>query len=185
MTIILNYESSNKYSASKDLNIYIELYNSDKELIYRKLFDNGLIEKDTVRIYSLDVPSDVYQDAYYALAKKYTGSETDTKTMVCKYNETISNQELNYSIVYTFKNDGLVSYIVNKKINNYDENSLAYKTLEKEFNSITSGATFENGSLNYTINLDSISEDFKPLYEKDTLMTTIKNKEKLKKWECE
>ena len=39
--------------------------------------------------------------------------------------------------------------------------------------------------LKYNIDLNNEVKDFKPLYKKDTIITIVKNKEKLKKWKCE
>lgn len=188
-SIIFNYESSSKYDNPSTLNIYIEFYNSEKEIIYKELFNVGSgIEKDVVRTMSLNVPSEVLQNAQYALVKKYTNSEMNsTQTLTCKYNANEDEQVLNYNIVYSFKNNELVSYIVNKQILNYSEDSSSYKRLNLEYNMVSQkiNAVFEAGNLNYTVNLEENINDFTPLYEKGTLITIIKNKEKLKEWVCE
>ena len=44
---------------------------------------------------------------------------------------------------------------------------------------------YENNVLKYTIDLDNTYENFSPLYTKDTTKIIIKNKEELKKWNCE
>lgn len=189
MTIIFNYESSSKYDKPSDLNIYIELYNADKELIYKELFDiTEGIEKDTVRIYSLNVTSDVYQDAYFALARKYDNSNTgETKILTCKYNAPLGSTTRNFNIVYSFKDNGLIKYVVNKQIFNYDPEGLVYKTLENEYNNLPSSSNpvFQGGNLNYTIDFNNDLNGFTPLYEKGTLLSVIKSKEQLKEWECE
>ncbi len=188
-SIIFNYESSLKYDNVPSLNIYIEFYNSEKELIYKKLFDlTNTIEKDVVRTDSVIVPSDVLQDAYYALVKKYTQSELNsTQTLTCKYNKNEEEQVLNYNIVYNFKNNELINYIVNKQILNYNTDSESYKSLNLEYlvASQKLNAVFQSGNLNYTIDLEKDLNGYTPLYEKGTLRTIIKNKEKLKEWVCE
>ena len=188
-SIIFNYESSLKYDNVPSLNIYIEFYNSEKELIYKKLFDlTNTIEKDVVRTDSVIVPSDVLQDAYYALVKKYTQSELNsTQTLTCKYNKNEEEQVLNYNIVYNFKNNELINYIVNKQILNYNTDSESYNSLNLEYlvASQKLNAVFQSGNLNYTIDLEKDLNGYTPLYEKGTLRTIIKNKEKLKEWVCE
>ena len=189
MTIIYNYESSAKYDNPSNLKIYVELYNANKEIIYRELFDiEGGIEKDTVRIASLNVSSDVFQDAYYALARKYTDSELNkTQTLTCKYKKNVDDSTLNYNILFTFKNNGLTKYVVNKQILNYNESLKEYKSLKSEYSLVQKSlnAVFQSGNLNYTVDLESDLNGFNPLYSKDTLITIVKNKETLKEWVCE
>ena len=187
-TIIYNYESSSKYSDTSSLNLYIEIYNSDKEILYREQFNvEGGVEKDSVENKSIVVTSDVLESAYYALVKKDSGSTNNVTTLTCKYNSTDGESTLNYNIIYTFKNDGLTKYIVNKQIFNYDSSSGSYKALETEYNSASEkiSAIFQSGSLNYTVDFDKDLNGFTPLYEKGSLSTIIKNKEKLKGWVCE
>ena len=188
-TALDNYESSAKYDAPSNLKIYVELYNSSKEMIYRELFDvKDGIEKDTVRIANLSIPADVYQDAYYALARKYTETEIQkTETLTCRFTDNSGDTRINHSIIFTFKNYGLTSYIVNKQLYNYDESGLLYKGLENEYKNVSKSlnAVFQGGNLNYTVNLEKDLNGFEPLYAKDTLMTIVKNKETLKKWVCE
>ena len=94
---------------------------------------------------------------------------------------------LNYNIVYNFKNNELINYIVNKQILNYNTDSESYKSLNLEYlvASQKLNAVFQSGNLNYTIDLEKDLNGYTPLYEKGTLRTIIKNKEKLKEWVCE
>ena len=181
-TLTFSYVSGSKYQTPSSLGIYIEVYNYNKDLLYKELFDTkNEIEKDTVRTYSITLNNDVYSDAQFALVKKYTDEEANTtSTLVCKTEE----NQLKYTITYTFKNNGLASYDV--LVTNASENQSTLK-IETEYDKVKdlTNATLANGELKYTINLENDLGEYKPLYVKDTTKTTIKNKEELKKWTCE
>ncbi len=186
--ILFNYSSTSSKSNINDLELNIELYNSEKQLIYRELFkdDNG-IERNTVKSYKLILDKDVYSKAYYALVKTYSDSEkNNTTTLTCIYSNS-SNSIDNYKIVYTFINKALSSYSVNKQTNATNESSLSYKELKNEFDSIPTSfnATFSNGVLNYSIDLNNDLGVFTPLHEKGTIDIIVKNREISKKWTCE
>ena len=70
----------------------------------------------------------------------------------------------------------------NETVNNYKEE------LKKEYLNITDyniQSEYNDTLLKYNIDLNNEVKDFKPLYKKDTIITIVKNKEKLKKWKCE
>lgn len=175
--LTFSFESGAKYETPSNLGIYIELYNYNKELLYKGLFDTKkVIEKDVVRTYSITLDNDVYSDVQFALVKQYTEEEKNsTSKMTCSAVE----NNINRSITYNFKNNGLASYDVKETGDTF--------TIEKRLEDVKDkfNATMENGELKYTVNLESELNDYKPLYEKDTTMIIIKNKEVLKKWTCE
>ena len=189
--VTFNYEANQKYDDASELKIYIELYNSDKEIIYKELFNpGGPLEKGTIRTYTLSLTNDVYTSAFYALAKIYTQTEENsTSSLVCKFNDDNENVTVNYEITYNFKNNGLTSYSVNKNYQLKGANTDNYVTeLENEYNSVKDiipSVVYENNTLQYSVNLETEIENFTPLYNKDTIINIIKQKETLKKWNCE
>ena len=184
-TITLNYESPSKFQQSSLLKIYIEVYNAEKQLIYKELFDTkGEIEKDTVRIYTLSVTSDVYEGAYYALVKKYTPTDEEkTDTLTCKS----SNEVYEYTNTYTFKNDMLSTYEVKKKYKVAPEASEEKNDLELEAEKFKDNlnAKYEENTLTYTVDVTKEYEELTPIYSSSATKTVISNKEKLKEWTCE
>ncbi len=189
--ITFNYEVNKKYDDVSTLKMYIELYNSDKELIYKELFNPGFaLEKGTIRSYTISLTNDVYTSAFYALVKTYTEQEENsTSKLVCKFNDSNENVSVNYEITYNFKNNGLTSYNVNKNYQSKNETIDNYVTeIENEYNSvkdIITSSIYENNTLQYTVDFTNNLEGFIPLYNKDTIINTIKEKETLKKWNCE
>lgn len=66
--IFLTYVSDRNYSNSSILNLEIELYNENKELIYNETFKvNGSIEAGTTRQYKITLDEEKYNSAFYAL----------------------------------------------------------------------------------------------------------------------
>lgn len=190
--IILNYEPYKNSSNIEKEGIYIELYNADKEILSKTLFNPSKIEKEVVRTFTFEVTNDVYTDAFYALVKTYTDEELkSTKTLTCKYTVNNDNITLNYVNTYEFINNSLTKYNVNKTFSYKEDNteSNKYKNeLKSEYlniNDFNIKSEYNDTSLKYSIDLSNEIKDFRPLYKKDTIITIVKNKEKLKKWKCE
>lgn len=190
--IILNYEPYKNSSNIEKEGIYIELYNADKEILSKTLFNPSKIEKNVVRTFTFEVTNDVYTDAFYALVKTYTDEELkSTKTLTCKYTVNNDNITLNYVNTYEFINNSLTKYNVNKTFSYKEDNteSNKYKNeLKSEYlniNDFNIKSEYSDTSLKYSIDLSNEIKDFRPLYKKDTIITIVKNKEELKKWKCE
>ena len=179
LSIGFNYESSVKIDDSASLGIYVELYNSNKEILYKELFKvNDTIEMNSVSNYTMTLESDIHTNAYYALVKQYTISELNTKTtLTCKYNE----NDYQYENVYYFTNNSLVSYDVTK-VSLLDEDT----SLEKEYNELKDkvNPSLNNKTLKYSVDLekDNIIE---PIYPKGLTPVIVKSRDTLKKWTCE
>lgn len=190
--ISFNYLSSVKYSDIKDEEIYLELYNSNKEILYKELFDSeGVIDKDSVSTYKMNITESEYNNVSYALVKIYSDSEKkSTSELVCTYK--INNEFINleYSNTYEFTNNSLTKYSVSKGYEKLQDNAIILSTQEeikKEYMNITKyniTSRYNDVSLEYSVDLSNYPKEFNPLYEKDTIITIIKNKENLKGWEC-
>lgn len=190
--IVYNYVSDKKYKTTDSLGIYIEIYNIEKELLYKELVNISDIETDAIRTNNMKVTNDVYQDAYYILVKTYSEEEKNKKTtLTCKYDESNDMIVLNYKVIYNFTNNVLTSYTVSKEFLASDINSSQTKAKDEllnENNEATKyGITTEysENKLSYTVDLNNVKEGFKPLYDSTTVRKTIINKESLKKWNCE
>ena len=183
MTVTFNYLSSENYSDSKSLDLYIELYNPEKELLYKSLFNtDSSVEKDSVRMYTLELDNYVFSNTYYALVKTYTQDEKNKQsTLKC----TFVNDDVNYEIVYNFLNDGLTNYIVNKELIN---SSSSYKSeFDNEYTNTSKylSVNNDNNKLTYSVDLNNYNNEFNPLYTIGTTSKVVKVKEELKKWICE
>lgn len=190
--ITYNYVSDKKYKTTDSLGIYIEIYNINKELLYKELVNISNIETDTIRLNRMKVTNDVYQDAYYILVKTYSEKEKTAKTsLVCKYNVSDEEIVLNYQITYNFINNNLNDYVVSKEYLSTELNSKTTEVKDELLNenneAIKYGISTEyNGNkLIYTVDLNNVKEGYTPLYDSSTVKKTIINKESLKKWNCE
>lgn len=190
--ISFNYLSSVKYSDIKDEEIYLELYDSNKEILYKELFNSeSVIDKDSVSTYKININESEYNNVSYALVKIYSDSEKKSTTkLVCTYKVNNEFINLEYTNTYEFTNNSLTKYSVNKGYEKLQDNAIILSTQEeikKEYMNITKyniTSKYNDVSLEYSIDLSNYPKDFNPLYEKDTIITTVKNKEKLKGWEC-
>lgn len=189
--ILFNYESEKKYNDTSKLNVYLEIYNSDKELLYKELFNpNEKIESGTVRTYLIELGVYEFINAFYAKVVVNTEEELNKKTtLVCTYKKGTETDKysLEYKNTYTFVNNMLSSYNITKSVSG--ENIDTYVSeMEKEKDNIDGfGIDFkyENNKLEYDIDLNNLKEGFIPMYPKGTTRFMIQYKDILKKWDCE
>ena len=178
--ITFSYEVLAKIDDAKALEIYIELYNSEKEIIYKELYNpSQKLEKDTVRTYIMDVDKEIYDVTFYALVKVYTEQEkNDIKTLACSKED----KKYIYKNKYTFTNNGLTSYDVEKTSKIEDD-----ANIKKEYESLldVNNATYDDHVLRYTVDLSKDNGELIIPYEKDTAMIWVKNNLTSKEWNCE
>ena len=190
--LLFNYTSPKNYSKVSDLGIYIEIYDSNKELLSKYLFDEESVGNSEVGSSILNLGEDVYKHAYFAKPVIYSEAELGKETSVtCTYNDSNENYLLEYKTKYLFKNNELTGYEVNKKIeviNNNKATSNAINIISKENSDVTKfeiATVFENNVLTYNVNLNNVNEGYIPFYSKGTTPTIIKMNETAKKWICE
>lgn len=189
--LLLNYVSSKSFSNVKNKDIYIEIYNSDSELLYKELFNLDSLEKNTTGVYSINVSNDIYSNAFYMLVHVYTkDEEKSNQTLNCTFDDGLENTSLNYSITYNFTNNNLISYAVNKEFTYISESTEVTKykeDLKNEYlnlNNYNITAIYSDTSVNYTITLSTIPEGFNPLHNGSDTPYVIKTKEQSKGWTC-
>ena len=144
--------------ASK-LNVYIELYNSKRVVIYRTKFKPGTkLNRKVQSLYEINLSDELYKEVVYAsiniLETKDFNDLNDI--LVCTYKTTENNYNLVTKVTYNFSSNGKVTDLT------FDENSLKYK-------------------------LDLVSytdSEVKPLYSLATTKREIKLKEENSKWSC-
>ena len=178
-TISFSFEAFAKIEEPSKLNVYIELYNANKELIYKELFDTqSQIEINTTSSYTMNLEEDIHNDAYFALAKVYSGTDLSAQSsLTCKY----SDNDYQYENKYYFIGNGLNKYDVSKTSIKEDDTKLL-----EEYNSLKTKMTvvLDNKTLKYTVDLNE-DNTISPLYTKGLTQAVIKNRETLKEWKCE
>jgi len=192
--LLINYSSEKNHSNVADMNIYIEIYNSNKEIIAKQHFDVDSIANSVAGVpYRIAVNEQVYNYAFYAKVIIYSEEDLKRETkLTCTYSNSNENYLSQYKVVYNFINNELNGYDVNKKIEVLHENKAttnAISVLEKENNDVTRfeiPATFENNVLDYKVDLNNVNEGYIPLYGKGTTPAIVKINEELKEnWICE
>lgn len=190
--ITLNYLSDVTHNDVKNLEIFIEFYNAEKEFLYRDIFNVDKAEIDSIKTYTVSLSNDVLSLAKYAKVKKITKQEENSKQQViCRIKEVGQGYNILYKNTFNFINNELASYDVHKEINITLESTITNKyKLEmsnenSEMLSANIQTTYENNILDYSVDLTKELKDFIPLHEYKTAASIVKNKETLKKWECE
>lgn len=178
--------------ASK-LNVYIELYNSKRVVIYRTKFNPSTkLNRKVQGLYEISLSDDLYKEVVYAsiniLETKDFSDLNDI--LVCTYKTTENNYNLVTKITYNFSSNGLSNYEVSKESIKLKEDEIySYKDeFEKEAEFLTGKVidlTFDENSLKYKLDLVSYTDsEVKPLYSLGTTKREIKLKEENSKWSC-
>lgn len=197
-SLTYSYVSSEKYNDASTLNLYIEVYDADKNLLYRtKFVPEEVVEKDTVSTKPIKLENDVYDSMFYALIKKIDSQANKESTkLTCTLEDEDSDVTVKYVNTYNFSNGELASYEVSKKITtkpvddsgekDYSNNKFV-KELKSENEEVSKEftTTYDTYSLEYKVDYSKEIIGFIPLYTKGTTTIRIKNKEQLKKWKCE
>ena len=189
--VTFNYNSSEKYQLAGPLEIYIEVYDASKNLIYKELFNPGSdIKKNTVRVYEIELEDDLYNKVRYVSIKKYTTEQKNsTSTLKCTQVQETNNYNIKLENTYHFKNNELIGYSVSEKIIYIEETSdvSSYKSsMIDSVNNLTElDAKFENNELKYYVDLSKNYSNYNKLYNKGLTPVTVKSKEENRKWKCE
>ena len=111
-------------------------------------------------------------------------------SLVCTRTSSDENYTATSEITYNFVNNSLKTYEVNKSVTITNESPEGQQYIN-EMTTDNDVATkygittkYENNKLNYTVDLENISEEFIPQYPKDTTRVIIVKKESLKDWTC-
>ena len=200
--MLVGFLSDKNYNDVDSLGLNIELYNSEKGLLYKTEFKpaGNKIENSSASTVTFKVNELVYNNAYYAKIVTYTDSEKNSsQTLKCTRDDKNEDYLLYYENVYTFKNNNLVSYDVSVKLNalNNNKNTKNVKNyLSKENTNVKKyeiQTTFDDTSedkitsFSYSVDLNNVNESFNLLYEKDStpVYINLSEKSKEKKWTCE
>lgn len=178
--------------ASK-LNVYIELYNSKRVVIYRTKFNPGTkLNRKVQSLYEINLSDELYKEVVYAsiniLETKDFNDLNDI--LVCTYKTTENNYNLVTKVTYNFSSNGLSNYEVSKESIKLKEDEIySYKDeFEKEAELLAgkvTDLTFDENSLKYKLDLVSYTDsEVKPLYSLATTKREIKLKEENSKWSC-
>lgn len=192
-------------------NIYIELYNSKKDVIYRtKFISDTNLERKIQGTYELKLNPNIYKEATYGKIVIFKENEwgTATDTLTCTNNFKDSSYELSYKVVYGFGPHGLLNYNVSKEVkinmeeelkNNPGQTEEAIKTRLDKYKEIfrnegdeisktnITNLFFDDETIEYKVDLQTIelnNSDYKLLYEIGSTKRQIKLTEESNNWSC-
>ena len=192
--LALNYKSDIDIQNASAFNIYIEVYDTDKDLIYKNLFDpKKEFKKNTAKEYDINLPQDVFEKIKYAKIKNYSEKENDsTSKVTCTLIEETNKYNLSYKNVYNFKNNVLLSYDVTEEIiskEGFEEDAEVkeYKTnLEKAKDELIElTPAYQDGKLTYIVDTSKDYTKYKLVETMDSTPKMVRIREEKKKWKCE
>lgn len=191
--ITFKYLPQDEIKNVNEANLFIQLYDEKKNVIYRTKFtsDNVLNRKVIVNS-SLSTNSEIYKNAVYAsiVILKDTDFSVVDNIMVCKYTTTDGNYNITNKVTYNFSKNGLASYEVDNSVVKIGlEESDVYKDgFQKEASYLKENVenlTVTDTSIKYKLNLVTYSsQEYSPLYKLGTTIKEIKTNEENNNWSC-
>lgn len=191
--ITFKYLPQDEIKNVNEANLFIQLYDEKKNVIYRTKFtsDNVLNRKVIVNS-SLSTNSEIYKNAFYAsiVILKDTDFSVVDNIMVCKYTTTDGNYNITNKVTYNFSKNGLASYEVDNSVVKIGlEESDIYKDgFQKEASYLKENVenlTVTDTSIKYKLNLVTYSsQEYSPLYKLGTTIKEIKTNEENNNWSC-
>lgn len=184
------------------LNLYVEIYNSNKNLISRVKFTNiEKLERKVQGNYKIDMNETIYKEAEYLKVTIIKDEEFSniTDTLTCIYENIEGNAKVYYKRIYNFTNTGLLSYTVSKSVSKIDVNNVDNTIIEKYTKLFSTendvlkktnidGINLTDNSIEYTVNLSTLelnNSSYKKLYEQGSIKRQIELSEENLKWMCE
>lgn len=184
------------------LNLYVEIYNSNKNLISRVKFTNiEKLERKVQGNYKIDMNETIYKEAEYLKVTIIKDEEFSniTDNLTCIYENIEGNAKVYYKRIYNFTNNGLLSYTVSKSVSKIDVNNVDNTIIEKYTKLFSTengvlkktnieGINLTDTSIEYTVNLSTLelnNSSYKKLYEQGSIKRQIELSEENLKWMCE
>ena len=178
-----------------DLNIYVELYNNKKNIIYRELFVVDSLERKVQGNYKLQLNDKIYTES--AFVKITVIKEDDFKgkgdSLVCSKNYEDGNYKVDEKIVYNLSDRGLVSYDVSRSAKVIDSSLESDNKFSSQFANEANKLSKFGIDVNSSDNLISYSVDVRKfesnnnytlLYNLGSVSRQIKLGEEAKGWSC-
>lgn len=199
--LVVTYLPEGSEKDVDSLNIYIEIYNSNKELIARNKFTNiSNLERKVQGNYKIELNEVLYRESKYFKVVIIKDDEFNNINDILKCNYTFNegNIKVNYERVYNFTKSGLISYKVTKSISKIDVNNLDNTVVDKYINlfntenNILSKTNIKDvintsDKLEYLVNLSELElnkSEYKKIYEMGSIKRQIELNEEKMNWMC-
>ncbi|MEG1015420.1 MAG: hypothetical protein RSE45_00620 [Bacilli bacterium] len=189
----------NKESVN-NLNIYLELYNSKKKMIYRtKFLSDKKLERGILERGELVVSNNVFKKSVYAKVVEDKKEEVLKENFITCRKETINKAlKISETNVYNFYGKYLVSYNYTKSISSDDIKSAEYlegisniKELYDDIsksNIVLQGDVKEDNKINFIVDLNTYEakdSKYKVMYGKNDTINLVNEVETESGWKCE
>ncbi|MEG1558584.1 MAG: hypothetical protein RR375_00645 [Bacilli bacterium] len=189
----------NKESVN-NLNIYLELYNSKKKMIYRtKFLSDKKLERGILERGELVVSNNVFKKSVYAKVVEDKKEEVLKENFITCRKETINKAlKISETNIYNFYGKYLVSYNYTKSISSDDIKSAEYlegisniKELYDDIsksNIVLQGDVKEDNKINFIVDLNTYEakdSKYKVMYGKNDTINLVNEVETESGWKCE
>ncbi|MEG1456983.1 MAG: hypothetical protein RSC57_00065 [Bacilli bacterium] len=189
----------NKESVN-NLNIYLELYNSKKKMIYRtKFLSDKKLERGILERGELVVSNNVFKKSVYAKVVEDKKEEVLKENFITCRKETINKTlKISETNIYNFYGKYLVSYNYTKSISSDDIKSAEYlegisniKELYDDIsksNIVLQGDVKEDNKINFIVDLNTFEakdSKYKVMYGKNDTINLVNEVETESGWKCE
>ncbi|MEG2618167.1 MAG: hypothetical protein RR984_00205 [Bacilli bacterium] len=189
----------NKESVN-NLNIYLELYNSKKKMIYRtKFLSDKKLERGILEHGELVVSNNVFKKSVYAKVVEDKKEEVLKENFITCRKETVNKAlKISETNVYNFYGKYLVSYNYTKSISSDDIKSAEYlegisniKELYDDIsksNIVLQGDVKEDNKINFIVDLNTYEakdSKYKVMYGKNDTINLVNEVETESGWKCE
>ncbi|MEG0799034.1 MAG: hypothetical protein RR228_00895 [Bacilli bacterium] len=189
----------NKESVN-NLNIYLELYNSKKKMIYRtKFLSDKKLERGILERGELVVSNNVFKKSVYAKVVEDKKEEVLKENFITCRKETVNKAlKISETNVYNFYGKYLVSYNYTKSISSDDIKSAEYlegisniKELYDDIsksNIVLQGDVKEDNKINFIVDLNTYEakdSKYKVMYGKNDTINLVNEVETESGWKCE
>lgn len=198
-SISFTYLSESSIDDVSKSNLYIELYNSSKNLVYREKFvpSSTKLERKQNSSYSMNLLATIYGESTYAKINILEDKDFAISSTTLTCNKTENNvANIKNTMVFTFSTNGLVSYIIERSASINDEDNTLESDSEEvkeenvfasEYNKLldssVSDITYEKNYIKYNVKLLEVS-DFDVLYELASTPRQVKLDLESKNWSC-
>ena len=185
------YSSEESIQNVSSHQIYIEIYDVNKNIIYKSLFEpKSDIKKNTVEVYEVDLAQDIFTRVKYASVKKYTSDDlTRIASLTCSLTEDNGSYKVVHKNKFSFVNNELTTYSVSDELIVIEDSveSLNYRASMDETKTLLTELSpiLEGNILTYNVDTSRSYTTYTLVEEAGTTPTTVKNREEAKKWKCE
>ena len=185
------YTGDEKIDNTSSLGIYVELFDANKDIIYKEQFlPSDGIKKNTSKKYEIELDKDIHEKVRYAVVRKYTSEDfTKMSAVSCSLIQDNGSYKVVFTNKYSFVNNELKTYSVTEELIAGEEtgDTISYRMqMENKKNSLSElNPTLTGNVLSYNVDASKTYNSYTLVELYGTTPTMVKYREEAKKWKCE